>query len=105
MIKLGARSSQLDHGVTGDAAAAASRGVNSWKEMVCEARGNIALFLSRVSGPYWLGLGEAMLDQVQNIQNVGVTGHIGFDHNGASTRGIFSVYTVRDGHWVWMMQE
>jgi len=48
---------------------------------------------------------DAVLDQVQNIQNVGVTGEISFDHNGDRTHGIFSVYTVRDGRWVWMTHE
>jgi branched-chain amino acid transport system substrate-binding protein len=47
----------------------------------------------------------AVLDQVQNIQYVGVTGQISFDRNGDNTHGIFSVYTVQDGQWVWLQQE
>jgi branched-chain amino acid transport system substrate-binding protein len=47
---------------------------------------------------------QAALDQVQNIQYVGVTGQISFDQNGDSAHGIFSVYTVHDGRWVWVKQ-
>jgi branched-chain amino acid transport system substrate-binding protein len=45
---------------------------------------------------------ETVLDQVQSIQTQGVTGPIAFDHNGDSAHGAFSVYTVKDGRWVWL---
>ena len=48
---------------------------------------------------------QAVLDQVQNIQFVGVTGQINFDHNGDNAHGIFSLYTVQQRKWVWVKQE
>jgi branched-chain amino acid transport system substrate-binding protein len=47
----------------------------------------------------------AVLDQVQNIQYVGATGQINFDPNGDNAHGIFSLYTVQQGKWVWVKQE
>ncbi|HEV2238366.1 MAG TPA: ABC transporter substrate-binding protein, partial [Ktedonobacterales bacterium] len=46
----------------------------------------------------------AVLDQVQNITYAGVTGTIRFDKSGDITHGVFSVYGVQDGHWVWVKQ-
>ena len=47
---------------------------------------------------------ESVLDQVQSIQVNGVAGDIAFDHNGDSAHGAFSVYTLRNGQWVWIKQ-
>jgi branched-chain amino acid transport system substrate-binding protein len=47
---------------------------------------------------------QAVLDQVQTIQYSGVTGQISFDQNGDSSHGIFSVYTIQNGRWVWLKQ-
>jgi branched-chain amino acid transport system substrate-binding protein len=47
---------------------------------------------------------ESVLDQVQSIQVDGVAGDIAFDHNGDSAHGAFSVYTLRNGQWVWIKQ-
>jgi branched-chain amino acid transport system substrate-binding protein len=44
-------------------------------------------------------------EQVQRIQYAGMTGRVNFDPNGDNAHGIFSVYTVRDGRWVWVKQE
>lgn len=43
---------------------------------------------------------EAVRAQVQHMQYVGVTGPISFDSNGDITRGVFSIYEVQDGRWV-----
>jgi len=47
---------------------------------------------------------QAALEQVQTIQYAGITGPISFDHNGDITHGVFSLYTVQDGKWVWVKQ-
>jgi branched-chain amino acid transport system substrate-binding protein len=47
---------------------------------------------------------QTVREQVQTIQYTGVTGQISFDQNGDSTHGIFSIYTIQDGSWVWIKQ-
>ena len=47
---------------------------------------------------------QSVLTHVQNIRYIGVTGPISFDDNGDSTHGVFSVYGMEYGHWVWMKQ-
>jgi branched-chain amino acid transport system substrate-binding protein len=47
---------------------------------------------------------SALIDQVQNIQYSGVTGPIRFDSNGDIAHGIFSIYQVRSGNWVYLKQ-
>jgi branched-chain amino acid transport system substrate-binding protein len=46
----------------------------------------------------------AMIDQVQNIQYSGVTGAIRFDKNGDIAHGVFSIYEVLDGRWIYVFQ-
>ena len=46
----------------------------------------------------------ALIDQVQHIQYAGVTGPISFDANGDISHGVFSIYAVRDGKWVYAWQ-
>jgi branched-chain amino acid transport system substrate-binding protein len=48
---------------------------------------------------------QHVLDQVQHIQYAGVTGHVSFDHNGDNANGVFSLYTVQGGRWVWVKQD
>jgi branched-chain amino acid transport system substrate-binding protein len=48
---------------------------------------------------------ETVREQVQRIQYAGVTGQVRFDPNGDNAHGVFSVYTVRNGQWVWVKQE
>jgi branched-chain amino acid transport system substrate-binding protein len=47
---------------------------------------------------------EALIDQVQHIQYAGVTGPISFDANGDIAHGVFSLYRVQDGAWVFVQQ-
>ncbi len=47
---------------------------------------------------------EAVIDQVQHIQYAGVTGPIAFDKNGDNSHAAFSLYTVKDGKWVYVKQ-
>jgi branched-chain amino acid transport system substrate-binding protein len=47
---------------------------------------------------------QSVLMRVQNIRYTGVTGLISFDDNGDSTHGMFNVYGVEYGQWVWMKQ-
>lgn len=44
----------------------------------------------------------AVNEQVQRIRYAGVTGHIAFDHNGDNPLAALSLYTVRDGKWVFL---
>jgi ABC-type branched-subunit amino acid transport system substrate-binding protein len=46
----------------------------------------------------------AVLDQVQHLQYTGVTGQISFDPNGDNAHGVFSIYEVEDGNWVYLEQ-
>ncbi len=46
----------------------------------------------------------ALIDQVQHIRYAGVTGPISFDVNGDIDHGVFSIYTVQDGQWVYVWQ-
>ena len=46
----------------------------------------------------------ALIEQVQHIQYAGVTGPISFDTNGDIAHGVFSIYTVQDGQWVYAWQ-
>jgi len=46
----------------------------------------------------------AMLEQVQHIQYAGVIGPISFDENGDITHGVFTMYTVQAGQWVYFQQ-
>ncbi len=46
----------------------------------------------------------AMLDQVQHIQYVGVTGPISFDKNGDTAHGVVTMYSVQAGQWVYFQQ-
>ena len=46
----------------------------------------------------------AMIEQVQHIQYTGVTVPIRFDANGDIAHGLFSLYAVQDGQWVWVKQ-
>jgi branched-chain amino acid transport system substrate-binding protein len=46
----------------------------------------------------------ALIEQVQNIQYNGVTGPINFDANGDIAHGVFSIYTVQNGRWVYVWQ-
>lgn len=46
----------------------------------------------------------ALIEQVQHIQYAGVTGPISFDTNGDITHGVFSIYTVQNGQWVYAWQ-
>ena len=45
---------------------------------------------------------QRVLDQVQRISYVGITGPISFDRNGDNAHGVFNLYTVRDGVWTWV---
>jgi branched-chain amino acid transport system substrate-binding protein len=47
---------------------------------------------------------QAMIAQVQHIQYVGVIGPISFDGNGDIDHGVFSLYQVQDGVWVYVQQ-
>jgi ABC-type branched-subunit amino acid transport system substrate-binding protein len=47
---------------------------------------------------------SALIDQVQNFQYSGVTGPISFDTNGDIAHGIFSIYQVQSGTWVYLEQ-
>ena len=42
----------------------------------------------------------AVIDQVQNIRYMGVTGAIAFDKNGDDVHGVYTIYAVQDGTWV-----
>jgi branched-chain amino acid transport system substrate-binding protein len=46
----------------------------------------------------------AVIEQVQHIHFEGVTGSISFDSNGDITHGVFSIYTVQGGRWVYTQQ-
>ena len=46
----------------------------------------------------------AMREQVQRIQYTGVIGPISFDEHGDITHGIFTMYTVHAGQWVYFRQ-
>jgi branched-chain amino acid transport system substrate-binding protein len=46
----------------------------------------------------------ALIGQVQHIQFEGVIGAISFDGNGDIVHGIFSLYRVQDGMWVYVQQ-
>lgn len=46
----------------------------------------------------------AMMKQVQHIQYTGVTSPISFDTNGDIVHGLFSIYSVQSGTWVWVKQ-
>jgi branched-chain amino acid transport system substrate-binding protein len=46
----------------------------------------------------------ALIGQVQRIQYAGVTGPISFDGNGDIAHGVFSIYTVQHGQWVYAWQ-
>jgi ABC-type branched-subunit amino acid transport system substrate-binding protein len=45
-----------------------------------------------------------VLDQVQHIHYVGVTGPISFDTNGDITHGVFSIYKAQAGNWDYLEQ-
>ncbi len=46
----------------------------------------------------------AVLEHVRHIQYTGVIGPISFDDHGDIAHGIFSVYSVRSGQWVYLQQ-
>jgi branched-chain amino acid transport system substrate-binding protein len=46
----------------------------------------------------------AMIEQVRHIQYTGVIGPISFDDQGDIAHGVFSVYAVRAGQWVYYQQ-
>jgi branched-chain amino acid transport system substrate-binding protein len=48
---------------------------------------------------------QTVLDQLQHLQYAGISGPISFDHNGDNAHGVFSLYTVQGGKWVWVEQE
>jgi branched-chain amino acid transport system substrate-binding protein len=48
---------------------------------------------------------DAVIDQVQNIQYDGVTGHISFDAHGDNAGGgVWAIYEVKNGQWVFLKQ-
>jgi len=47
---------------------------------------------------------EALIEQVQHIQYAGVIGPVSFDANGDIAHGVFSLYRVQDGVWVYVQQ-
>lgn len=46
----------------------------------------------------------AMLEQVRHIHYTGVIGPISFDDNGDIVHGVFTIFIVRAGHWVYLQQ-
>lgn len=46
----------------------------------------------------------AMIEQIRHIQYTGVIGPISFDDHGDIAHGVFSVYAVRAGQWVYYQQ-
>jgi branched-chain amino acid transport system substrate-binding protein len=44
----------------------------------------------------------AVIEQVQHIQYTGITGPISFDTSGDNAHAVLSLYTVKDGAWVFM---
>jgi hypothetical protein len=46
----------------------------------------------------------AIIQQVQHIQYTGVIGPISFDGTGDIVHGVFSLYRVQDGVWVYVQQ-
>jgi branched-chain amino acid transport system substrate-binding protein len=47
---------------------------------------------------------QAMIEQVRHMQYAGVIGPISFDANGDIDHGVFSLYRVQDGAWVYFQQ-
>jgi hypothetical protein len=47
---------------------------------------------------------KPVIDQVQHIRYAGVTGHIACDKDGDNSLAALSLYTVKDGKWVFLRQ-